>query len=335
MQIPLNKGIGPQDHAKIGKAANIPGQATGQYLSISPVVLPFPGRLVDLQLRVTLPTTGTKHPIILLSHGQGPSNNLSSMNGYSPLSQFFAAHGFAVLQPTHLSSRSLDFPADTPGGPLFSSSRAEDMKYILSHLSDLETSVPLIKGRLDHSRIAIVGHSAGSLTAGMLLGLRLKDPEDNSELDFIDPRIKAGVLLNPPGSGGSALTQEAWNTYPALRHPDFSHMKTPALIVGGDADDNARMSTRGPLWWTDNYTLSPAPKDMLTLFGSKHSLGGIAGWDSAEAKMLEDESPELLAVTQRMTVAWLRSQLYEGDASWHSACAALTEIGTLGKVEGK
>ena len=79
------------------------------------MVLPAPGRAVDLQVRVSAPVTGSELPIILLSHGHGPSNNLSSLNGYAPLANFWAAHGFVVIQPTHLSSRTLQ-PA-TPTTP--------------------------------------------------------------------------------------------------------------------------------------------------------------------------------------------------------------------------
>ena len=40
---------------------------------------------------------GSGLPVILLSHGHGPSNNLSSLNGYAPLANLWAAHGFAVI----------------------------------------------------------------------------------------------------------------------------------------------------------------------------------------------------------------------------------------------
>lgn len=55
-------------------------------LSVGPVVLPAPGRAVDLEMRVSVPVTGGDLPVILLSHGQGHSNNLSSLNGYAPSS---------------------------------------------------------------------------------------------------------------------------------------------------------------------------------------------------------------------------------------------------------
>lgn len=53
-------------------------------LSVSPVVLTAPGRAVDLEIRVSAPVTGSDLPVILLSHGHGPSNNLSSLHGYAP-----------------------------------------------------------------------------------------------------------------------------------------------------------------------------------------------------------------------------------------------------------
>jgi len=48
-------------------------------LSVSPVVLPAPGRVVDLEVRVSAPVTGGGLPVVLLSHGHGNSNNLSSL----------------------------------------------------------------------------------------------------------------------------------------------------------------------------------------------------------------------------------------------------------------
>jgi hypothetical protein len=40
------------------------------------------------------------------------------MNGYTPLSEFWEAHGFAVLQPTHLNSKVLGL-TPPPGQELF------------------------------------------------------------------------------------------------------------------------------------------------------------------------------------------------------------------------
>ncbi len=141
------------DHAAIGKAAGLPVSAATPAVSFSPVVLPVPGRPVDLQMRVSAPVTGQDLPIVLLTHGQGRSNHLSSLNGYAPLVNFWAAHGFVVIQPTHLSSRTLSLDPKTPGAPMFWRSRVEDMKHVLDHLDGIEGSVPEISGRLDRSRL--------------------------------------------------------------------------------------------------------------------------------------------------------------------------------------
>ncbi|WP_409494476.1 hypothetical protein [Amycolatopsis sp. cmx-11-12] len=74
-------------------------------------------------------------------------------------------------------------------------------------------------------------------------------------MNLTEPRISAGVLLAAPGRGGDA----------------------------GDKDASTHLTVRGPEWHTDPYFLSLGRKTLLTLFDAEHGLGGISGYDVAEA----------------------------------------------------
>jgi len=197
----------------------------------------------------------------------------------------------------------------------------------------IEATVPQLLGRLDRNKVAVVGHSMGGHTASLLLGARLTDPHDGTEVNLAEPRIKAGVLLAAPGGGGDALTQFVVENYSFFSTTDFSYITTPALVVAGDKDTSTHLTVRGADWHTDPYFLSPGPKSPLTLFGAEHGLGGISGYDVAETT---DENPERVAAVQRLTWAYLRTELYPGDSAWQAARDALTaRPNPLGRVESK
>jgi predicted dienelactone hydrolase len=273
---------------------------------------------------VSAPAIGHDLPIIVFSHGFGWSSD-----GYRPLVDFWAAHGFVVIQPTHLDSRTLSLSPDDSRTPLIWRFRVKDMKRILDQLDLVEAAVPGLGGRLDRSRIAAAGHSWGGQTASMLLGARVLDPEGGAGEDMSDSRIKAGVLLATPGQGGADLTPFAAEQL-SFMNPSFADMTTPALVVAGDRDQSA-LSVRGPDWFADPYFLSPGGKSLLTLFGAEHSLGGIPGYNVTETT---DESPERVALIQRLTWAYLRNAFYPEDPSWLAARSALAEEpDPLGRVE--
>lgn len=295
-------------------------------VSVAPVVLSSPGRSVDLHVRVSAPVTGENLPVILFSHGNG-----WSLDGYAPLTAFWASRGFVVVQPTHLDSRRLGTTMDDPGFADIWRARVDDLVRVLDQLDTVESSVPGLAGRVDTTRIAAAGHSWGAQTVGELLGARVLDADGAPGQDLSDPRVQAGVLLATAGTGGEELSPFV-REHLAFMNPSFATLTTPALVVAGDQDDSP-LTSRGPDWMTDAYELSPGATDLLTLFGGEHSLGGIPGYEVAETT---DEDPERVAVLQRLTTAYLRSALDPTDSSWEDARTTLAGSDSpVGRIDRK
>lgn len=301
----------------------IPTTAATPVLSYHPLALSAPGRAVELQVRVTAPATGGDLPLLLLSHGHGGSNFASSLYGYGPLATFYAAHGFVVVQPTHLDSKTLALDPGGPEGALFWRSRAEDMTRILDQIGTVEAETPRLAGRLDRTRVAAVGHSMGGHTVGLLLGMSATDPVDGTPAALADDRVQAGVLMGAPGRGAD-IAEFAGEHFPILGSTSFATMTRPALVVVGDEDASPVFSDRRD-WRADAYTDSPAPTSLLTVFGAGHLLGGVSGYDQAETT---DENPGRVALVCAMSWAYLRSSVNPDDPAWADARAAVARSAT-------
>jgi hypothetical protein len=127
------------------------------------------------------------------------------------------------------------------------------------------------------------------------------------------------------------MTDTFRKQFPELE-TDFSYLTTPTLVVCGDEDGNPVATTRGADWHAEPYHLSPGADALLTLPGGKHHLGGIMGYSLAET---DDEDPERLAVTQRMTWAYLWSALNDGDPAWQQATEVIRSNPSLGQLQTK
>ncbi|WP_089158262.1 alpha/beta hydrolase family protein [Micromonospora sp. NBS 11-29] len=309
------------------ETTGLTGPAPTATVSVKPIVLPMPERGADLHVRVSAPVTGSSLPVVVFAHGYG-----SNLDGYAPLVDHWAAHGFVVVQATHLDSRRLDVAADPSRRPHLWLHRVRDMTRILDNLDVLEASVPGLAGRADHGRVVAAGHSFGGQTAGILVGLRVADPVTGVARDLSDPRVMATVQLATAGRGGDELTPFALEVAPWLRDQDFSHITAPGLVVAGDRDE-LPLSTRGASWTTDPYTLARGDKSLLTVFGGQHSLGGISGYDAAETT---DQHPGRVALVQQVTLAYLRHVTGVDHTDWRTAQTVLAGgHHELGRLESK
>lgn len=307
-------------------------------LTISPIRLSSMGRKHPLEVKVTWPLTGNNLPVLLFAHGFG-----SSMDAYTPLVNYWAAHGFVVIQPTFLDSTNFateHHPSHAEAVQAFLNDpetkniwrqRITDLSAVLDQLSSVEDAVPGLKGRINTSQIAAAGHSFGAHTVATLLGAQTILPGGAAVEGLRDERIKAGILLSAAGRGGDALSKFATEHFPYL-NIDYSSMTTRTLIVAGD-QDRSPLTVLGPEWFTDAYRLSPGADALLTLFGGEHMLGGISGYKVRETT---DENPERVSMVQLVTLAYLQRSLSDDATLWEDVCSSLSvSASTAGSIETK
>ena len=295
-------------------------------VSAAPIVLESSGRAFPLEVRISAPVSGANLPVVLFSHGNG-----WSLDGYSPLTAYWAAQGFVVVQPTHLDSRRNGIGVDDERFGSIWTARYDDLVRVIDQLDAVERAVPGLAGRLDRDAVVAAGHSWGAQTVQMLLGARIVEAGGLLGADYRDPRVRAGVLLAATGVGGDELHPFAKTNFPFM-NPSFAHLNAPTLVVAGDRDQS-KMSSRGPDWFTDAYYQSPGATDLLTLFGAEHSLGGIPNYEAAETT---DENPERVAVLSRLTTAYLSAAVTGDGAVWRRAREAFDrEAGAIGRIDSK
>ncbi|MFL0801967.1 MAG: hypothetical protein K6L80_16080 [Agarilytica sp.] len=145
------------------------------------------------------------HPLVLYGHGFS-----SKKEGGEPVGRHLASHGYIVVSPnfplSHLNAEGgpnvLDF-AQQPG----------DISFLIDTVLGWSiTSAHMFEGRIDASRIGMMGMSLGGMTA-VLLAYHPK---------YQDSRIKAFVSA----AGGVGIFQESF----------FGDQRKPFMMIAGDID---------------------------------------------------------------------------------------------------
>src|ERR1043165_9954210 len=86
--------------SKVGLARYLPNETDYPVGSIPNAVLHDSARNKDLYMTIEYPTRGGPYPVIVFSHGFGGSNT-----AYTPLTEYWAGHGYIGLKPSHADSR--------------------------------------------------------------------------------------------------------------------------------------------------------------------------------------------------------------------------------------
>lgn len=274
-------------------AAAAPDPA-GPIITVNPVVLKDAAQGKETLLRVTAPLQGKRLPIILFSHGAQYSKD-----DYLPLTEFWASHGYVVIQPTHIESLALGLPRDDPRIKDAWKSRVLDLRKVLDSLDEIEKQAPVLRGRMDRKRVLAAGHSFGGHTTAVLIGARTPDMPDS---DLSDPRVLAGLMLAPPGLRPGFLNV-AWK-------PDAR----PALSIVGMDDIIPGFNDNWQAHAQYYYERQGGPQCLASLTGMKHYLGGTLGTNRTEEKT---PNADAMVQIRRLSLAFLDAYA-KGSKNWDS-----------------
>lgn len=199
-------------------ALALPGWARANQVDKPPLTLDWDWvdtrrqRAVPVRLHWPAEASGpaTSVPLVVFSHGIG-----GSRMGYSYLGRHLAGLGWACLHVQHVGSdRSLWFGGSVWGvvGRLRAAAqeseaieRVRDLRFALDTLLDpalQHADIGRPAERIDPQRIAAAGHSYGANTTMLAIGARVARP--NQAHDFLDPRLRAAILISAPPFYGEA-----------------------------------------------------------------------------------------------------------------------------------
>jgi predicted dienelactone hydrolase len=212
-------------------------------------------------------------PIIVFSHGAG-----GSKDGYGYLGSYWAAHGYVVIQPTHLGSDASMLKKHRPFYNLRAikkmtrtranyTNRPMDISFILDHLPDIEAMDPKLTGLFDVKRVGVAGHSFGAYTTLAVAGAVVSLPGEKPQL-FNDPRPLAFIALSPQGDETGVFEGNAW-----------AGIQRPFLVMSGTKDKG--LSGQPSDWRLESYDGMPsgANKNEIVIDGAGHMNFAGVGFD--------------------------------------------------------
>jgi len=238
-------------------------------VKINQLFLDFQKLDKKLPIRIAYPDAEGIFPVVVFSHGNGSKGDM-----YKGFTDFWASHGYVVIQPTHMDSRSLGF--ETKRNNLremysqmlyVTDSRRQDMSFILDSLDLIQEMVPDLKGKLDTSKLVAAGHSMGAATAMLVSGMKLVNPMDGYEESSDENRFKALLMISDPGTM-SLMPKDPW-----------IGVKIPTFVSTGSNDfsevSSARVNSPFKYQVPNELAKSSAPHHYVFIEGADHYLGGL------------------------------------------------------------
>ena len=159
-------------------------------------------------------------PLVVLSHGLR-----ADRYDLSWLAEGLASEGYVVVAVDHIGSTAQDFD------------RREALKLwrravTLSRTISIITAHPRFAGRIDASRCAVAGHSAGGSTALVSAGARI-NPQLYGRFFPFGPQVEEGPFADERVRAVIALAPGTGSVFDAH---GLSHVRVPVLMVSGTRD---------------------------------------------------------------------------------------------------
>lgn len=278
-------------------------------------------RGTKIYVRTTYPDSGGPYPVIVFSHGAG-----GSRHGYAYLADYWAAHGFVCIQPSHADSITLNremgnrfsfvkLMRSLPSDRQSWLDRAHDVSFVIDSLPQLSQSGPL-EGKLSAGTVCVAGHSLGAFTCQLIGGASVPPVQgDSTVADVTDRRVACIIAISPQG------VRADLNSLGFETKASYAGLTLPALFLTGDRDESIwngsaqrseafENSSAG-----DKYLVSINGANHMTFVGMEkndtQTYGQLLWEKAAESKMQTAYGDELahLKLTQEITTLFIDAYL--------------------------
>lgn len=238
----------PLKPGKLGEFAATPAQQTALATALAGAVTTCTSAATVANRDAPASGTG-KLAVVAFSH----CHTCTRFSSFS-VAERLASHGMLVVAPDHAGNTLFDDLAGAPGklDKAMLATRAADIRFALDVVLDKDNKAlpDDLRGRGDVNRVGVMGHSFGSVTAGLVAQT--------------DARIKAVVGLAAPMQN------------PLLPGVEIAKIKLPLMLMLMREDNS--ITEFGNKLIRDNFTAAPGPAYKVELDDAGHwSVSDLCG----------------------------------------------------------